>query len=153
MRHDSFICATWRIRMCDRLMHMYDMTHSRVWYVWCLCRMTHSYVRRDVLVCVTDSCICITWLIHMCDMCHVSVPWLLHMCDMTHSFVWLLHMRDLAHSYVWLDVARCIRVWDVTNSCVWTLGVVINMWHDAFIRDMTYTCDMDSACAAISAGS
>ena len=77
MRHDSFICATWRIRMCDRLMHMYDMTHSHVWYVWCLCPMTHSYVRRDVLVCVT-------WRIQTHS--HVWYVWCL--CPMTHSYVW-----------------------------------------------------------------
>ena len=67
MWHDSFICATWLIHMCD---------------------VTHSYVQRD-------SFICATWLIHMCDMAHsyvwhgpfICVTWPIHMCDMTHSYV------------------------------------------------------------------
>jgi len=41
-RHDSFICVTWLIHICD-------MTHSHVWH---------------------DSFTCVTWLIHMCDMSH-----------------------------------------------------------------------------------
>ena len=68
--HDSFICVTWLIHMCD-------MTHS---YVWHDSFMTHSYVWHD-------SFICVTWLIHMCDMTH---SWLIRMCDikMTYSYVW-----------------------------------------------------------------
>ena len=66
--HDSFVCVTWLIRMCD-------MTHSYVWH---------------------DSFICVTWLIRMCDMTHsyvwhdsfIRVTWLIRMCDMTHSYVW-----------------------------------------------------------------
>jgi len=42
VRHDSFVCTTWLIYMCD-------MTHSSVWH---------------------DSFICVTWLIHLCDMTH-----------------------------------------------------------------------------------
>ena len=45
-RHDSFICVTWLIYMCD-------MTHSYTWY--------------------DDSFLCVTWLIHMCDMTHPCV--------------------------------------------------------------------------------
>jgi len=45
MRHDSLICVTWLIHMCD-------MTHSYVWH---------------------DSFICVTWFIHMCDMIHSYV--------------------------------------------------------------------------------
>jgi len=45
VRHDSCVCATWLMRMCD---------------------MTHVYVRHD-------SCICATWLMYMCDMTHVYV--------------------------------------------------------------------------------
>ena len=66
--HDSFICVTWLIHMCD-------MTHSYVWH---------------------DSFICVTWLIHMYDMTHsyawrdsfICVTWLIQMCDMTLSYVW-----------------------------------------------------------------
>ena len=71
--HDSFICVTWLIHMCD-------MTHAYVWH---------------------DSFICVAWLIHMCDMTHayvwhdsfICVPWLIQMCAMTHhacheSIIW-----------------------------------------------------------------
>jgi hypothetical protein len=61
--HDSFICATWLIHMCD---------------------MTHSHLRHD-------SFVCVTWLIHMCDISRWSywhdsflrVTWLFHTRDMT----------------------------------------------------------------------
>jgi len=43
--HDSCICVTWLIHMCD-------MTHSYVWH---------------------DSFICVTWLIRMCDI--IQVEW------------------------------------------------------------------------------
>jgi len=77
--HDSFLCVTWLIHMCD-------VTHSHVrqetfiietWHishtsarpcsVAALCDMTQSYVRHDLFLCVT---------------------WLNPMCDMTHSYVW-----------------------------------------------------------------
>ena len=53
--------------------HMYDMTHSRVWYdcftclIWLvyMCDMTHSHVWRD-------SVACAAWIIHI------------HVCGMTH---------------------------------------------------------------------
>ena len=94
--HDSFICVTWLIRMCD---------------------MTHSYVGHDSFICVTwlmltrdttpsnvwyDSFVCVTWPTHMC------VTWLTHMCDMTHGAgdstvvsVGLLNLTHRhSHSYV-----------------------------------------------------
>ena len=43
--HDSFICVTWLIHMCDK-------TRSYVWH---------------------DSFVCVTWLIRMCDMTHSYV--------------------------------------------------------------------------------
>jgi len=66
--HDSLICVTWLIHMCD---------------------MTHSYVWRD-------SFICVTWLIHTCNVTHyyvwhdsfIRVTWLIHTFVMTHSYVW-----------------------------------------------------------------
>jgi len=48
--HDSFICVTWLIHMCDR------------WYM-----RSSSYGSWH------DSFICVTWLIHMCDMTHSYV--------------------------------------------------------------------------------
>jgi len=49
--HDSFICATWLIHMCD-------MTHSCVSWLMHMCDLTHSH----------DLFIYVTWLIHMLDM-------------------------------------------------------------------------------------
>jgi len=95
--HDSFMCVTWLIHVCDMTHAMCDMTHSCAWHdsVKCVtwlshvCDMTHSYVWHD-------SFICVTWLIHVCDMTHsyswhdsfICVTWLFHVCDMTHSCVW-----------------------------------------------------------------
>jgi len=67
--HDSFVCVTWCIHMCD-------MTYSHVW---------------------NDAFICVAWLIHMCDMTHsyvwhdsfICVTWLRHLC-----VAWLIHMRE-----------------------------------------------------------
>ena len=119
--HDSFICVTWLIHVCDMthsyvwhdsficvtwLIHICDVTHSYAWHDSFTCDMTHSHVRYDSFICATslihvccDSFICLTWPIHMwhnsfkCDMTH-SYAW--HdslLCDMTRSYVpWLIHV-------------------------------------------------------------
>ena len=63
--HDSFICVTWLIHMCD-------MTHSYVWHdsfirvTWLIhmCDMTRSYVWYDSFIRVTShhSFMCVAWL-------------------------------------------------------------------------------------------
>ena len=88
--HDSFICVTWLIHMCD-------ITHPYVWHDSFICvtwlihmrDMTHSYVWHD-------SFICVTWHILRCDMTHLHVRhdsfiyviWHIHICDMTDSNMW-----------------------------------------------------------------
>ena len=75
-RHDSFICVTWLVDMCD---------------------MTRSYVCHDPFI-------CLKWLVHMCDMTHpyvwndsfICVTKLICMCDMTRSF-----QRTETLSYEW----------------------------------------------------
>ena len=98
--------VTWLIHVCD-------MTHSRVWHDSFLCV---TWTTRD-RVCL----LCVTWLIRVCpgDMTHLcllqdsfmSVTWLIYMCDKTDSCVWqdsfirvtwLIHTCDTTHSYVWL---------------------------------------------------
>ena len=73
--HESFICATWLIRVCN-------MTHLNS-------SMTHSYVQHDSYTCVRvrihhfsspftcaffferyGSFMCVTWLIHMSNITH-----------------------------------------------------------------------------------
>ena len=60
--HDSSICMTWLIHMCD-------VTHPYVWH---------------------DSFICVTWLIHVCDMTHPymwqDAPALPHLQSLSHTF-------------------------------------------------------------------
>ena len=56
--HDSFICVTWFIHMCDK-------THSYVTWLIHMCDTTHSYVWHN-------SFIYVTWLIRICDMTQVA---------------------------------------------------------------------------------
>jgi len=72
VRHDSFICVTWLIHLCD-------MTHSYMWH--------DSYIRVAWLIHMRDmihpqvwhdSFICVTWLIHLCHdsfLCAMTAPW------------------------------------------------------------------------------
>jgi len=107
MWHDSFICVT-------RLIHMCDMTHSYVWHdalvrvTWRIhmCDMTHVYLCHDSFICATwpihlnandvqmnESRRCIqmneshrcTWILKTLHI-HVNVNDL-HICDTTHSYV------------------------------------------------------------------
>jgi len=71
-------CVTWRIHMCDILIHIC------VWH--------------DSFICVTWLIhICVTWRIHMCGMTHP------YMCDMTHSYVW----HD-SFIYLWHAACMCV---------------------------------------------
>jgi len=92
VRHDSFICATWPIHMCD---------------------MTHSYVRHDAFICAT-------WPIHMCDMMHsygrhdsfICAMWPMHMCDMTHSD------RHATHSCIFVCAYVCMHIFTYILHCL-----------------------------------
>ena len=127
--HDSFMCVTWLIHMCD---------------------VIPSYVWHDLFICVT-------WLIHMCDMTHsyvwqdlfTCVKWLMHVwhdsfiSDVTHLYVWhgpftcdICVWRDSNNWNVWHDAFTCVRfvhvcqdsftrvtwpihMYDMTHSYVW----------------------------------
>ena len=97
--HDSFMCVTWLIHMCD-------MTHSCVWH---------------------DSFICVTWLIHVCDMTHSYMKWwglrlrthlsiyhCTHINESRHTYEWVMshmwmshgtHVNESCHTYEW-DMAH-----------------------------------------------
>jgi len=137
--HDSWLCVTWRICVCD-------MTHCYAWHdsflpvTWLIpmCGMTYSHVWHD-------SFLCVTWRIPMCDMTHfyafhdsfACVTWLIAMRDRTHSCVWrdsfpcvawLIPMCDMTHSYVWHDSFLCVSwlicVCDMAHSYVWYISLV-----------------------------
>jgi len=131
-RHDSFICVTWLIHMCD---------------------MTPRYVCRDSLS------ICVPWLIHMCAMTHsymrhdsfICVTWPWGMCAMTHS-------SKTCINYFWLDLSK--RAWREARArkyiCIFSLKYIYiclkNRKHNhVFLRDLKkfkldFTCwDEDDA--------
>jgi len=97
------MCVTW-------LIHMYDITHTHVWY--------YSYT-------------CMTWLMHMYDITHsyvwhdsfICMTWLIHMYDMTHSYVW-----HEPHSHVWHDWFICVT---------WLIPICgvkeFHVWHLMFL--------------------
>jgi len=151
--HDSFICVTGLIHMCD-------MTHSCVWHdsficvtwlihmrVMCMCDMIHSYVCPVYVYVWHDSFMCVTWLIRTCDVTHSGV-WhdstrmsLMKRSDMLRRklscicMTWLIWMYDMTHLDVWRD--SFVGVWrdsfmcDATHSHVWHLHVWLvgaNRW-------------------------
>jgi len=88
--HDFFICATWRMYLCD-------MPHSHVWRA--LRAMTLSYALHDICICAIYTYIC---LMQMCavtcgDMTYA--PWLFHMCDTTHAYtICQIRMCNMTYS-------------------------------------------------------
>jgi len=108
--HDSFICGT-------RLIHMCDMTHSHVWHASFICvtwrvqtrDMTHSYVQHD-------SFLHMTWLIRMCDMTHFYARYDsrtdLAVVQIVGGYqpcvTWRVQTRDTTHFYVRRDAFLCV---------------------------------------------
>jgi len=92
--HDSFICVTWLIHLCD--------VHT--WHAYVRHTHTHTHTQQSCQMPRASSFVCVTLRIHTCDMtrtyvCHVwhdsyicvpRVTWLVHMCatcDMTRTYV------------------------------------------------------------------
>jgi len=156
--HDSFICVTWLIHMCD---------------------MTHSYVWHDSFICVT----CVTWLIHVCKtrliqmwcvcacvrVCAgVCMCVCMCMCACAHGFMcmcvciyeyvyvrvcmytWILHMWDmtLCHMCCYVLVGSlggaCGCVWVYMNMCMYMYVCI----HESFICGtwLIRTCDTTLSC-------
>ena len=94
-QHDSFMCVTWLIHVCD-------VTHSCVTWMMRMCDVTHAYAWRDS----RDSFICVTLLVYKCgtrftlggshlnESCrrHTKVPSALWMSHVTH-------MNESRHTY------------------------------------------------------
>jgi len=136
--HDSFICATRMIHVCNMihkplavfLRHVCVCHDSFMCATWLthVCDMNGSYLRHDSIsrrgIVLTGRvshwsyscfiCVCVTWGIHMRGMT-VCVTWGIHMCYMTHSY--LLH--DSFIFVTWL-----IHICYMTHSYV---------LHDSFI--------------------
>jgi len=102
LTQDSFIfvtgvllCMTWPIHryVMTRAYVLHDSHCDKRWYV--LGTMTHSYVRRSPLICMTQ---------------------LLHILDTTQSYLWL------ALSCVWHDPDMCVT-W-LIHACCMTLTSV-----------------------------
>ena len=137
--HDSFVCVTWLIPMCD-------MTHS-------MCDMTHSYVWHD-------SFICVNWLIHICDMTH-SYVWheSFHVTYSSH----MVHTHVALRTRMWhaimmllpagMKLTWSIHMWhdtlvrdmqfeiDIVHFICMKVTLCLHMWHDALVRDMQLWCN------------
>jgi len=131
--HDGLICVPWLIsvrwhfrshhpRMPNRLRiwcAMCAMTYSYLYHdsfavallVSSLCDMPHSYVCRDVLICVPWlMCSGLAGVIFVWHASFIRIPWLTHMCTMTY-FPWhyrchhcvACHICAIAYSYVHHD--------------------------------------------------
>ena len=99
--HDSSICVTWLIYMCDMTQQpppfrAPDYTVIRVTWLINTYDMTDSYVWHDSLICAA---------------------WLMHMCDMTHPHVWHICMRYRAYLHVLYGVATISSLLKIIGVC------------------------------------
>jgi len=144
--HDSFICVTWLIHMCD-------MTHSHVWHdsfirvTWRIhtCDMTHPYVWHDSFNVWHDSFISVTYIIHVCHTgCRRPMGCLIfigHFPQKSSIISGSLAEDDLqletsygswplcmTHPRVWLDSFMYV-IWLIC-TCGMTHSYV---WHNSFV--------------------
>jgi len=130
--HDSFICATWLIYMCD-MIHMRDMAHRCNMAVYkcdkihcCWHKGPHSFWNDVVSYLMWhDSFKCATWLIHICDK--------IHMRNMTHTCDMAVYKCDKIHC-----------CWHKDRHCFWNSVDSYLTWHDSFICAtwLIHMCDM-----------
>ena len=118
--HDSLICVTWLIYMCD-------MTHSYVWH---------------------DSFICVTWLIHMCDMTHsgvwpdsfICVAWVVdfvtHSCVVTHCYVEFVTHSSYVTWLEWNHQKQFIEFWTL-RYIAWPIS---SSWPISGYRSRCISC-------------
>ena len=173
VRHDSLICVTWLIYMCD-MTHLCGRQDSFLWVshdsLMDLSVMSlnglhmnaHIHARnahmRRANSCVwhagicfygwQDSAICVMWLIYMCDMTH-SYVWL----DSCVSVPWLIYSCDIlnymcamTHLYLWNDTFMCVTwlIYIFVQSLIYMLDMThLYVWHDSFIRVIWLICTCD----------
>jgi len=119
--HDSFICVTWLIHMCD---------------------MTHSYVVHDSFICNDEIN-----LHHTCDMTHsymwhdafISETRPMSMWDRTHLYAgtWLVHLYVARHSFFCDDETNLHHTPDMSHLYVGHDSFICGIWH-THTRDMTH---------------
>ena len=166
-----FICATWRIDMCD-MTYLYVWHDSFIWATWLISmgeswlanrsvchepqwssyECAHSCVKcrlqMRVIMCVTCRYmfLWVTWLSYMCDVTHLCV-WhdsfvcLIHMCDMTHLSV--CHDSFIVVTSSIICVPWLIYICEITHLCVWH-DSPIYLWNHSYIclTWLIYMCDM-----------
>jgi len=124
--HDSFICVTWPILVCD-------LTHLCVFRFLALyvCHWV-SEVTPTLLFAWRDSFICVTWLILVCD--------LTRLCD----FRFLAWVR--LQLCVWRDSFICatfpLHVCDVTPLRVGWDSFMCVTWRMYLLSRLMYLCDV-----------
>ena len=128
--HDSFICVTWLIHMCD-MTHSYVIWLIPMWYDSFICDTTLLYAGT-------------TWRgLFMCDMIHLwhdssTCDIIIHMwhdsfvCDLAHSYVTqpfsLQVLCNVAYSYV---------TWLICNVIQSHVTWLIHMWPGSFLFKTT----------------
>ena len=131
--HDSFICVTWLIHMCD-MTHSYATwpishthTHEQVFdtaeiemsasnYVASFQKFPHTHIQ--------DSFICVPWLIHMCAMTHVASFQKFPHTRIQDSFTcvpWLILL------YVCMSASNHVASFQKLSSC-WGISIVVRGW-------------------------
>ena len=147
VKHDSFICVTWLIHMCD-------MTHPYVWHdsftylTYTILvyefNMTHLRVWLDVFIFVTwlihgfdrtisyvwhDSFTCVTWPIQMYDMTYCNMYHDISIRDMTQT-IWTMS-RALTWARVFTCACTCISETDWAS--VWIWPTTLHMYSSKFL--------------------
>ena len=170
--HDSFICVTAIIHMCNGLtlsapamngankvrVHMGDTIYSYVWHASFIsmirfihmCDMTHSYVWQQSFICVTGLLsLLLLWMAPK-KYAFTCVIRLIHTCD------FLIHTYALTHSrvcdrFVLSNPAVRGAKERFIHSCDDSFIRVTHLfvWHDSFIRVtwLIHTCVTDSFCS------
>jgi len=142
--HDSFICVTWLIHMCD-------MTHSYVWHDSFICVTWTEYmyyITQLYMWCEP----CFSWVVLLSEgvlaislWCHpfILVTWRIDVWDMTQIYIWHVFLQSyccsqaLSRCWLWCDsfmyATRLLQMRDVT-------------WLLHYVKWLKYLCDITHSC-------